>query len=95
MDELIVALTPVLAGISCLTIAQVASCVFTFIKNLKQMQELRKEVRDNTKECEMAQKVLDENAELKKQLTHVMSKLDKIDYEHSEEALKEVIKNDK
>lgn len=95
MDELIVALTPVLAGISGLTIAQVASCVFTFIKNLKQMQALRKEVRDNTKECEMAQKVLDENAELKKQLTHVMSKLDKIDYEHSEEALKEVIKNDK
>lgn len=95
MNEIIEQMLPVFVGISGLTVAQVVSCVFTFIKNLKQMQALRREVRDNTKECEMAQKVLDENAELKKQLTHVMSKIDKIDYEHSEEALKEVIKNDK
>ena len=94
INEIMQSLGPVLMGISGLTVAQVASCLFTFIKNVKQMKALRKEVRDNTKECEMAQKVLEENAELKKQLTHVMSKMDKIDYEHSEEALEEVLRND-
>ena len=94
IETIMETLGPVLMGISGLTLAQVASCLFTFIKNVKQMKALRKEVRDNTKECEMAQKVLEENAELKKQLTHVMSKMDKIDYEHSEEALEEVLRND-
>ena len=94
IEAIMETLGPVLMGISGLTVAQVASCVFTFVKNV--MKALRKEVRDNTKECEMAQKVLEENAELKKQLTHVMSKMDKIDYEHSEEALQEVLsKEDK
>lgn len=94
INDIMQSLGPVLMGISGLTVAQVASCIFTFVKNVKQMKALRKEVRDNTKECEMAQKVLEENAELKKQLTHVMSKMDKIDYEHSEEALEEVLRND-
>ena len=94
IETIMQSLGPLLMGISGLTVAQVASCIFTFIKNVKQMKALRKEVRDNTKECEMAQKVLEENAELKKQLTHVMSKMDKIDYEHSEEALEEVLRND-
>lgn len=94
IETIMETLGPVLMGISGLTVAQVASCLFTFVKNVKQMKALRKEVRDNTKECEMAQKVLAENAELKKQLTHVMSKMDKIDYEHSEEALEEVLRND-
>ena len=94
INEIMQSLGPVLMGISGLTVAQVASCLFTFIKNVKQMKALRREVRDNAKECEMAQKVLEENAELKKQLTHVMSKMDKIDYEHSEEALEEVLRND-
>ena len=94
INEIMQSLGPVLMGISGLTVAQVASCLFTFVKNVKQMKALRKEVRDNTKECEMAQKVLEENAELKKQLTHVMSKMDKIDYAHSEEALEEVLRND-
>ena len=94
IEAIMQSLGPVLMGISGLTLAQVASCLFTFVKNVKQMKALRKEVRDNTKECEMAQKVLEENAELKKQLTHVMSKMDKIDYAHSEEALEEVLRND-
>ena len=94
IEAIMETLGPVLMGISGLTVAQVASCLFTFIKNVKQMKARRKEVRGNTKGCEMAQKVLEENAELKKQLTHVMSKMDKIDYEHSEEALEEVLRND-
>ena len=91
IEAIMETLGPVLMGISGLTVAQVASCLFTFVKNVKQMKALRKEVRDNTKECEMAQKVLEENAELKKQLTHVMSKMDKYDQMLEEKVRQEAL----